>query len=493
MAKRQGEEKATPKGEAKASAAKKAKVQEGADTKAVPAVVLASPPPAVAASAPPACRPELPSPESPEAAIPVVTKIMQWAVPLVLEEMKKRKLLGDHDGTKLEDVRPLEFDKASSSSSPSTYKETWQPQNAEASLRTRGLYEAGGSLFWVSPLASKDCDSEVTWAAVVKGCALLKPKCFEGSKRILWPFTLQTVTSDILAADQYPKALEMVHGHVMLYSWWVEMYHALHTSDYERVSMALCTTVNLQLLPRRRSGLIAKYIWAASDTWEMADILAIPFHVFAFKIAFLIEELPASTRSSQKKILEALQKEYKDVPLKYQGKVLNKTMLSAAVAIANAFPDGQSGARFLTLIFQWWGPVLSNYGRLYKVATTVAGYVKDQDNSDQLQQAGFRWLCWPAAIKLITCNFNSKYGFTRMQAYVSDLMAFMLHDLKYEEVYTHELTSDDFFFGDSDGSGWLPIAFLRIATFSFLRNIAEKGGASDDCKDAIRQLAPGLS
>ena len=105
--------------------------------------------------------------------------------------------------------------------------------------------------------------------------------------RILWPFTLQCVTADVLPADNYPKALEMVHGNVLLYSWWVDIYRAFHGSDYERVSMllecALCVTVNLQLLPRRRSGLIARYIWAASDTREMSDVLAIPCHVFAFK------------------------------------------------------------------------------------------------------------------------------------------------------------------------------------------------------------------
>ena len=209
----------------------------------------------------------------------------QLTKPLVLEAVKKRKL--GHDCVNLEDVRPLELDKNSSTSAPSTFKEAWQPENAEASIRTRGICEAGCSLFWVTPLAQKDWDSEVTWAAVVRGTSLLKPKSLEGSVRILWPFTLQCVTADVLPADNYPKALEMVHGNVLLYSWWVDIYRAFHGSDYERVSMllecALCVTVNLQLLPRRRSGLIARYIWAASDTREMSDVLAIPCHVFAFK------------------------------------------------------------------------------------------------------------------------------------------------------------------------------------------------------------------
>ena len=225
-----------------------------------------------------------------------------------------------------------------------------KPENAEASIRTRGICEAGCSLFWVTPLAQKDWDSEVTWAAVVRGTSLLKPKSLEGSVRILWPFTLQCVTADVLPADNYPKALEMVHGNVLLYSWWVDIYPCV-----SRQRLRACVHAARVRSLRHRQPAAA----AASEVGSHREI-----HLGGLghqgkcptssrsratsspsKVGFLIEELPAGTRSSQKKILEALQGDYKEVPLKYQGKVLNKHR--------KRFP--KSGARYLSLIFQMVG------------------------------------------------------------------------------------------------------------------------------------------
>ena len=241
------------------------------------------------------------------------------------------------------------------------------------------------------PVASKETDVQVSWHSVVKGCGVLTVKTMStGAQRIVWPFTLQCVTSGALPSDDYPKSLELVHGHVLIYSWWLEVYRALHASDSAKLTLliecALCATVQVKFV-KTRSAVLSAAIEAASETWETADVLQTSFHSFAFKLGELIESLPAASRSSQRKMLATLNADYKN--LKYQGKSLNQSMLTAAVAIASAFPSGQSGATFLNLFFQWHGTLLCNYSRLYKVTTTVAAYVKDQENADSLQQAGF--------------------------------------------------------------------------------------------------------
>ena len=170
-----------------------------------PSQPSASPSPSLV---PPVLRPELPPDDATESAVPVVTKIMEWAKPLVLKAMLEGKL--GHGCSSLEDVPPLEWKDpqptstspsalttstsatSTSATSPSTFKETWKPEHASKSLEHRGLYEAGGSLFWVCPVASKETDVQVSWHSVVKGCGVLTVKTMStGAQRIVWPFTLQ--------------------------------------------------------------------------------------------------------------------------------------------------------------------------------------------------------------------------------------------------------------------------------------------------------------
>ena len=74
---------------------------------------------------------------------------------------------------------------------------------------------------------------------------------------------------------------------------------------------------------------------------------------------------------------------------------------------------------------------------------------------------------------------------------LASIMAFGLADLKSEDIYAHELTSDEMLFGDSSVPGWLQMAFLRFCCLQFLQNVADKANVSKDCRAMMENMTPG--
>ena len=110
-------------------------------------------------------------------------------------------------------------------------------------------------------------------------------------------------------------------------------------------------------------------------------MIAEHFWVFAVNLAAVVEALPKQQKSSQSKMLTAVQEKYK-TDLRYQGSQLNKTMLSAALAIAAAFPLDGKGQRLLNLLADWYGKMLtSSYSTLYKLANTIKDMLKETKNA----------------------------------------------------------------------------------------------------------------
>ena len=338
------------------------------------------------AKEPPPTRPQLPADDFAGSAVPTITQIVEWAKPLVLKAVLEQ---GIGKGCSLEEIPPLDWDAARAKAAVKTYKEMWSLQHSSESLTDQGLYEAGGSLWWCSPIP--ECSGEVAWSTVVRGLGLLRPKEFAvGKMRVRWPLVLETgARRDAIPRDRYPAALQLLHGHVVVFSWWLAVYKALSASDTvwltQLIECALSATVCVRIL-ENPAAMAAASIQAASQTWEM-DVLNEPFHLFAYKLSVLIDALPKAEKSSQVKTTQALLRLYKE-DLRYQGKVLNKSMLSAAVAITNSFPEGSPGAKWLSLVFQWYGPILCSYSRIYRVVTTVNGFLKEVPTSEGLQQAG---------------------------------------------------------------------------------------------------------
>ena len=117
------------------------------------------------------------------------------------------------------------------------------------------------------------------------------------------------------------------------------------------------------------------------------------------------------------------------------------------------------GQRLLNFMFLWHGPVLSSYARLYKMVTTVSGWTKDSGGHSNSPQ----------------------------EDVLASILAFGLLDLKTEDIYASELTSDDMLFGDANVPGWPQMAFLRFCCLQFLQNVADKANASQQCRDMMDQ------
>lgn len=407
-------------------------------------------------------RPTLPDPDYAGSALDTIGKVMAWATPQVLQHIKKRGL---GTWTQLADVPPLAWNPDIAKASARTFKEMWDCGHAASSLSLNGLYEAGGSLFWIQPLPES---GQVSWTNVVKGLSLLNPKKMQhgASSRILWPFCLETSAKDYqVNKDKYPLGLQLLHGHTVVFSWWLDMYQALVDTDEVKIGQliecALCATVQVRLL-NTAAEIAAASIEAAAQTWELASCLSEPFHIFAMKLTPILDSMPKKDRASQAKIVTYLQANYRN-QLRFQGKALNKTMFSAAQAVCQAFPDGGLGQRLLNLMFLWHGPILSSYARLYKMVTTVSGWTKDSGSQNNALQEDI----------------------------VASTIAFALFDLKTEDIYAHELTSEDMLFGDANVPGWLQMAFLRFCCLQFLQNVADKANASQQCRDMMENMTPG--
>ena len=197
-------------------------------------------------------RPTLPDPEYAGSALEPIGNIMAWATPKVLEEVKKRGL---GDCKQLSDVNPLAWDANIARASARTFKEMWDCGHAAGSLQANSLYEAGGSLFWLQPLPEPtQVSGHVSWANVVKGLTLLNPKKMQGGgSRILWPFCLETSAKEYqVTKDKYPVGLQLLHGHAVVFSWWLDMYQALMDTNQVKIGQliecALCATVQVRLL-----------------------------------------------------------------------------------------------------------------------------------------------------------------------------------------------------------------------------------------------------
>ena len=389
--KRAGEGLKDPKPKAAKSAASPTKAKEAEkdpDPKEVPLAKDPADPVAMPLPSSPTLRPELPADDSLDSAIPIVTRIIAWGKPLLLKAIEDRGL-GKGAGCSLEDILPLEWD--SKSKQAATYKEMWNTQHAHESLRLRGIYEAGASMFWLEAMPSTK-STFLTWSNVVAASALLRETVLpSGSCRILWPCVLHAaVQLGNMSVHEYPQVLQLLHGHELIFAFWLAIYKALFSRDEKTLSMlietALCVTIQVRACETPEERTVAG-IEAASIVHEL-KVLNQPFHVFAFRVSGLIESLPKDSRSSQKKILQGLNKAFGD-RLRFEGKALNATMLSAIVALTKIMPQEEAAAKYLALIFQWYGGTVNVYSRLYKIVSTVNGYYKDQSaDTETVCQAG---------------------------------------------------------------------------------------------------------
>ena len=117
---------------------------------------------------------------------------------------------------------------------------------------------------------------------------------------------------------------------------------------------------------------------AAANAVNDLEVVQEPFHSFADKICTIVASLPKSDQANQTKMLSALQSRYKE-QLRFQGKPLNKTMLSSAIAVNNCCPAESKAQRSLYLLGMWYPAIWKNYSRLYKATNLVSNFLQNSN------------------------------------------------------------------------------------------------------------------
>ena len=99
------------------------------------------------------------------------------------------------------------------------------------------VYEAGGSLMWVSPLDTKVPCAPFSFSQVKELGQLFQED--PDLKRIIYHCTAQCYLESHtdLKPDQCPSALALVDGSGLVMSWWCEVFFAMQNNEWDRVSL----------------------------------------------------------------------------------------------------------------------------------------------------------------------------------------------------------------------------------------------------------------
>ena len=198
-------------------------------------------------------KPKLPSADGKEKDEPskqYMKKLVPWVNQELAKVLRSRGVLTATQN--LSDLHPLTID---SSTQATSYKEHWVPANCAKAFSHSGLYEAGGSLFWIDPeIASQSYSipqTEPTWSQVCQvqseQFGVVRASGSEYVARILFPVPLHTKWSGPVDVTNYPSRLTALGGHAFIYGWYAKMYEALDAGQVELqqllVQAALTVTV----------------------------------------------------------------------------------------------------------------------------------------------------------------------------------------------------------------------------------------------------------
>lgn len=146
--------------------------------------------------------------------------------------------------------RPPLHIKSGESTDLRSFKESWSPENCYTSLRSAGLYEAGGNLTWVDGETTHQTlpseDSPLKWLPQFDESGVF---VFKG--RVKFPVVMECHMPDAPKADAYPGNMLPLGGHAYVYAWYYAAWKALRESSVERCKQlyecALCTTLCVRL------------------------------------------------------------------------------------------------------------------------------------------------------------------------------------------------------------------------------------------------------
>ena len=155
---------------------------------------------------------------------------------------------------RLRDLSPLSIHRETSDGG---FREAWHLDNYRDSVKSRGMYEAGGSLYWLDAIVSMGGWSrdvvlaeEPSWEEVLEAERVLMPET--RAKEDMYfsdPFLAYTVSRTSPDGTKWPSNLRVMKRLVHLYAWYTAMTRALAESKSDRVRalhyMALTVSIRV--------------------------------------------------------------------------------------------------------------------------------------------------------------------------------------------------------------------------------------------------------
>ena len=147
--------------------------------------------------------------------MPLISKDLSGqnqATAKLMQNPTVQALLQKSKSTSLAGISPLRISQGSSEAGMSSFKETWNQENYQASMQKSRMYEAGGSLFWLgtglpcSILQWLPAEEPSLGGVLATAVAFLREEegpgqevhpLAEEEKRLYFPFPFETYVLDI--------------------------------------------------------------------------------------------------------------------------------------------------------------------------------------------------------------------------------------------------------------------------------------------------------
>ena len=261
-------------------------------------------------------------------------------------------------------MSPLKIEKESKTSKLSNFKETWTPANCASSIATTGLYEAGGSLFWLDPGFVGGhvplLHQAPQWSVVAKytqeffsrtACGAAE-EGESGLGRLLFPCVVEAYECDAGRDwSKMPRSLKLLAGQPMLFAWYLAAARALQRSDDALLTVlwqaALTCTVRVEATDSVAK--LAVSAVAASEKYSRFADMADTFFHWTTKVQGILDDVDPSRKQSAPVLATKLA----DMGVRYRGALISKAHLYSVGHIRDFFDD--SSLQVLRLIENEFG------------------------------------------------------------------------------------------------------------------------------------------